>query len=870
MTVRELPAPHAVAVEEVGAAWETDPLGGLPSEEAAARLARWGPNTIDSRSTTPWWRLVLRQLSSVLIWVLVVAAAVSGLLLGDVIDAAVILAIVVLNVVIAYSQESRAEGALASLEELAAPTARVVRDGSVRDVPARDVVPGDVLLLAAGDRVAADGRLVEVARLTVEEAALTGESVPVTKDVDPVPDDAGIGDRTDMVHAGTVVAAGRGRAIVTATGEATEMGVIAAMLSAESPPSPLEEELARIGRRIAVLAGVAAVLVFAVGMAQGGELDSIFLTAVALAVAAIPEGLPAVTTLTLAGGVRAMAAHNAIVRRLPAVEALGACHVICTDKTGTLTANRMAVEEVVLGRPGTRPLAAVVVALCNDVEPGPDRLVGDPTEIALLEEFHPSDVDAAALRASAPRLDEGAFDSARKRMSTLHPWDGGYLLAVKGAPEVVVERCSRWAGEEGDGPDLDDGDRRALAATAEGLAADGLRTLALAYRLLPSPPGDIEAAETDLVYVGLVGMSDQLRPTAAPAVDKARRAGIDVVMVTGDHEVTARAIAERLGLGGRVMGGAELAAVDEAALAPEIASIGAFARVDPADKVKIVRAWQDNGAIVAMTGDGVNDAPALRTANVGVAMGSGTDVAREAADMVLADDDFSTIVDAVERGRAIFANLRKVVYFLLAANLSEIVTMLVGFLAFASRGEPLLAVQLLWVNLVTDGLPALALGVDPPDPDVMNLPPSRDRNILGLPHQVRLLWQGALLSAAPLAMYVYGTEVAGLPWADPRTLAFSSLVVVQLLPSFTVRAQHRSVWRTRVGNRTLVGAVALSALLQAIVVYTPLGNSLFSTVPLAGGDVAVMAVAALVPFVLVDVVKVAVRRRRPSAPSSHD
>lgn len=866
MTVGEVSAPHALPAEAVAERLETDPSRGLDPGDAAARLERWGPNTIDSRSTTPWWRLVLDQFSGVLVWILIAAAVISGAVLGDVVDAAVILAIVVVNAVIGFSQESRAEGALASLEEMAAPTARVVRDGKVRDVPAKEVVPGDVLLLAAGDRVAADARLVEVVRLTVDEAPLTGESVPVTKDTDPAPAEAGIGDRTGMVHAGTVVTSGRGRAVVTATGSRTEMGAIAGLLGAEAPASPLEAELARIGRRIAALAGVAAVIVFGVGMAGGGALDSIFLTAVALAVAAIPEGLPTVTTITLAGGVRAMAAHNAIVRRLPAVEALGACHVICTDKTGTLTANRMAVEEVVLAEPGVRPLAAAVAALCSDVEVGPEGLVGDPTEVALLEAFE-GEVDIAGLRASAPRLDEGGFDSARKRMSTLHPWEGRYLLAVKGAPEVLIERCTRKAGD--DAP-LSDEDRQKLAATATDLAASGLRTLALACRDLDEPPEDIAAAERDLAYVGIVGMSDQLRPTAGPAVEKARRAGIDVVMVTGDHEVTARAIAERLGLGGRVMGGAELAATSERELAAEIATIGAFARVDPSDKVKIVHAWQDNGAIVAMTGDGVNDAPALRSANVGVAMGSGTDVARESADMVLADDDFSTIVDAVERGRAIFANLRKVVYFLLAANLSEIVTMLVGFVAFSALGEPLLAVQLLWVNLITDGLPALALGVDPPDPDIMRLPPSRDRNILGLPHQVRLLWQGSLLALAPLSMYVYGTEVAGLPWGETRTLAFSALVVVQLFHAFTVRAQHRSVWRTPVHNRWIVGSVVLSALLQTAVVFSPLGNSLFSTVPVEGRHVAVATAAAFAPFLLIDGIKVLARKRRPSSLVAHD
>ena len=863
--------PHTVAVDDVCHRLGVDLTHGLDPAEAAERLTAWGPNTIDSGGLTPWWRHLLAQLSSVLVWILIAAALVSGLVLGDVVDAVVILAIVVVNTAIGFTQESRAEGALASLEEMAAPAATVIRGGEIGDIPTRDVVPGDVLVISAGDRIPADARLAEVARLAIDESSLTGESVPVTKGTGIVGDDAGLADRTNMVHAGTVVANGRGRAVVTATGSMTEMGSIAAMLSAEVPPSPLEAELARIGKRIAFLAGLAAVVIFVVGIAQGGELESIFLTAVALAVAAIPEGLPTVTTITLAGGVRAMAAHNAIVRRLPAVEALGACHVICTDKTGTLTANRMAVERVVLGRESdeTLAMAGLVAALCSDVVVGSGGMVGDPTEVALLEEFHPRLLDAPSARVAAPRLDEAAFDSTRKRMATLHAWEGRYLLAVKGAPEVVIDRCDRWAGG---GSALGDGDRRRLSETAEELAADGLRTLALAYRILDEPPARMEDAETGLEYVGVVAMSDQLRPTAAPAVAKARQAGIEVVMVTGDHLVTARAVAERLGLldDRRVVGGSILAGIDETALAAEVASIGAFARVDPADKVKIVKAWQQNGAIVAMTGDGVNDAPALRMANVGVAMGSGTDVAREAADMVLAGDDFSTIVDAVERGRAIFSNLRKVVYFLLAANISEIITMLVGVLAFASRGEPLLAVQLLWVNLITDGLPALALGVDPPDPDVMRLPPVRDRNILGLPHQLRLLWQGGLLSVAPLGMYVYGTSVPGQSWEGARTLAFSSLVLVQLLHAFTVRAQHRSVWRTPVSNPYLVGAVVASVLLQALVVVTPIGNDLFSTEAMSMSEWLIVMGGALIPFVVIDAVKVAVRRRRPLSASGHD
>ena len=878
-----IPSPHAVPWEEVVRGLDTDTDRGLSSDDVAARLEEWGPNRIAEERSTPWWRILLAQFADVLIWVLLAAAFVSGVVLGDPVDAIVILAIVVLNAVIGFVQEYRAEDALVSLRELSAPVASVMRDGMPSDVDAETLVPGDLVLLEAGDRVPADARLVDARRLTLEEAALTGESFPVRKSVDPVEEAAVVGDRSSMVHAGTIVASGRGRCIVTATGTATEMGRIAALLEEDEPPSPLQVELARIGRRIAVLAGIAAVVVFALGLLREGDLDSLFLTAVALAVAAIPEGLPAVTTITLARGVRAMAEDDAIVRRLPAVEALGAAEVICTDKTGTLTMNEMRVQRVVLAEhrveadefrdngDGRIELFAAVAALCSDAVPVADGLRGDPTEAALLGAFHPGVVDIEETRAAHRRFDELSFDSSRKRMTTLHPWEGGFMVAMKGAPEVVLDRCSHVRTERGV-ESLTDDLLEHLRGQASELAADGLRTIAVAYRLVEGRPESLEDCERELTYLGVAGMSDSLRPEVARSIETAERAGISVVMVTGDHAVTARAIADQLGMleGREVVGGADLGEMDDEELGARVERIGAYARVDPADKVKIVRAWQGRSRIVAMTGDGVNDAPALRIADIGVAMGTGTDVSKDASDMVLADDDFSTIVAAVERGRAIFSNLKKVLYFLLSANISEIFVMLVGFLVFGGAGEPLLAVQLLWINLITDGLPAVALGLDPAPPGIMDRPPQTDRNLLGVAHQYRLVWQGAVLSLAPLAVYAYGWWGRELEWEYVRTLAFCALVVVQLFHSFAVRAQTASVWTTPLRNPVLLAGIAGSALLQVLVVATPAGNRLFETVPVSVGDWVVVIGASLVPFLLVDAIKVGVRRWRPGSPAAFD
>ena len=858
----------SLPVAEVIARLGTDPANGLSRAEADRRLAEHGPNALGVDEGPGRLAIFVDQFRNVLIWILVVAAVVSGAVLQEWIDFGVIMAIVVLNAVLGYVQDARAESALGRLEELTAPEAVLLRDGRETVVAAAVIVPGDVVVLAAGDRIPADGRVVEAVHLEVEEAALTGESFPVTKGVEPAAPGAALGDQTSMVFAGTAAAGGRGRVVVTATGPATQMGQIAELLSEDEPPTPLTVELDRVGKRLAILALATAVIIFLTGLTRGSELESMFLIAVALAVAAIPEGLPAVVTITLARGVQRMAERNAIVRRLPAVEALGSATVVCTDKTGTLTRNELEVQELRL--PGlTASLEeapagdsrvrryATVAAVSNDSRPdGEGGYLGDPTEVALLRSVERLGLDPAELRRALPRLDEVAFDSRRKRMATLHPGEeGSVVLFVKGAPEVVVTRCGRRLGEDGVEAFGDAGQEAVLAA-AEDMARRGLRTLAFAYRELPAVPGDLAAAEEDLVLVGLAGMSDAVRAEAAHATAEARRAGIAVVMVTGDHLVTARAVAEEVGIlgdGRDVMSGEDLARIDEAELERDVADHGVYARVDPVDKVKIVHAWQARGDIVAMTGDGVNDAPALKAADIGVAMGSGTDVAKDSSSMVLADDDFASIIAAVREGRGIFANLKKVVYFLLSANASEVLVMFVGFLAFGYLGEPLLAVQLLWINLVTDGLPALALGMDPTDPGVMDRPPDLDRNILSGSHLLRLLAFGAVLAAATLAAVPIGYYLLDREWAQVRTAMFTILVLTQLAHAFNIRSPERSVWRHGfVGNPMLLVASLGSLGLHLAVVYTPLGQTLFRTEPLVAGDWTWIIALTLASFVVVD------------------
>ncbi len=869
------PAWHGLSIESVLEELGTDRTSGLTDGEAAGRLARLGANELAPSSGPSSLELLIGQFNNVLVWVLLVAAFISGALLQEWIDTVVILAIVILNAVLGFTQESRAERALVELAAMASPSARVVRSGRERSVPVTSVVAGDLVQVEAGDWVPADARLLEAVHLQTDEASLTGESLPVTKHNRPLAPDLATSDRRNMLFGGTIVAAGRGTAVVTDTGSGTVFGQVAKLLDVSEPATPLEVELDRVGKTIGIAALVIAVVIFGLGVLRQIPAETMFLIAVALAVAAIPEGLSAVVTVTLSRGVSAMARQNAIVRRLPAVEALGATTVICTDKTGTLTQNKMHVQELefagvrtqggdvrVEGTADGRALRyAQIVSLCSDARVvggvGAGAFEGDPTEVALLASVDPVIVSVEDLRAEHPRLDEAAFDATRKRMSTLHrAQDQGFVVFAKGAPEVIIQRCSHFEDLSAAVP-LGVDRRNAAISAADRMAMEGLRTLAVAYRFVDAAPAQLADAEQDLTLVAVVGMSDQVRPEAADAVALAHRAGIRIVMVTGDHEVTAAAIAKKLGIAqvaSEVLGGTELRTLDHDALARHIDRYSVFARVEPADKVAIVKAWQQSGAIVAMTGDGVNDAPALRSADVGIAMGSGTAVARESSAMVLADDNFSTIVNAVAHGRAIFANLQKVVYFLLASNSAEVLVMLLGFLAFGSLGEPLLATQLLWINLVTDGLPALALGVDPPAPGLMDRAPERDHRFLGRNRQKRLLWQGAVLAAAALCTFAYGYWMRDLAFEEARTLLFTALVSVQLLHTYNVRAEGTTLRRK--GARTnwlLSTAIGASLLLQVTIVYTAAGQRLFDTTSIDPVDWLAIAGFALLGFVAIRV-----------------
>ncbi|MEB2286143.1 MAG: cation-translocating P-type ATPase [Myxococcales bacterium] len=906
------PPPHRAAAAAVAAALGVDPRHGLDDAEARRRLGLYGPNELAAAAPTPAWRLLLAQFENGLVLLLLFAAAVSGALwiydpdTALPYEAITIFAVVALNAGMSWLQQARAEQAVAALRRLAAANATVLRGGERRRLPAREVVVGDVILVEAGDAVPADARLLQEAVLQTAEAALTGESMPVDKDTAPLAGDAAIGERRNMVYGGTAVTCGHGRAVVVATGMATEIGRIAGLLhAAPTAATPLETELDRIGRLLGVAVVAIAIVISATIIVAGrvrgvAALVDVLVLGVALAVAAVPEGLPAVVTAVLALGVQRLARRNAIVRHLAAVETLGSTNVIAADKTGTLTRNEMTVRVIVtasgrveLAGVGYEPEGDVRVAGGAALE-GPLRsevrralaaadraanavlqrrdgrwvVEGDPTEAALVVAARKIGLVAEDLDARFARVGEVPFSSERKLMSTLHT-DGGrgeqVLVFTKGAPDVLLARCTRELVGEEERP-LTAARRALFGRVNDGLAAEALRTLAVAYRAIPRPAfplADVdERIERELVFLALFGMADPPRTEAKAAVARTQRAGIRPVMITGDHPTTAVAVARELGIavGGRVVTGAEIDRWSDDALAAAAGEVAVYARVDPEHKLRIVRALQRCGAIVAMTGDGVNDAPALETADIGVAMGlAGTDVAREAADIVLADDDFATIVAAVEEGRAIFANLRKFLRFLLATNIGEVLVMFFGVvgarglgLDAATGGElllPLLATQLLWINLVTDSAPAFALGLDPPDPALMDAPPRpRGEPIVTSAMWLGIVCDGVVVAAGTLLVLdacLPGGLIAGagaMPYA--RTMAFTTLVLFSFGAVFNARSDTRSAFAGLFVNPWLWGALGLALAAQAAVVYLPVLQRAFATVPLAVGDWAACAAVA--------------------------
>jgi P-type Ca2+ transporter type 2C len=946
---------HQASAEAVLSSLGSDPAVGLSQAEAQRRLGEHGPNRLRSTPDEPSWKRLIEQFQSFLVIILLVATAISMVewLLQDPretalpYEAIVILAIVILNALLGFFQESRAEHAVRALMALAAPESTVVRDGQRQRVPADAIVPGDIVLVEAGDKIPADARVIEAANLRTDEAPLTGESMPVAKDARPIATHVGVGDRRNMLYAGTITTYGRGRAVVIATGMATEVGRIAGLLeAAKKDPTPLQLELDRTGKRLSVIMLAICAVVFATGLLSStvwnlNVILGLFLFAVALAVAAIPEALPAIVTVGLSLGVRRMAAANAIVRKLPAVETLGSATVICSDKTGTLTRNEMTARTVfaagalvevggsgyipegefcVQGRPlGEQPdlLDAVVqalraAALANDAalvnSNGRWRVQGDPTEGALIVAARKLGLADTEL-ARFPRIAELPFTSERKRHTTVHldPESPHNLrVFVKGAPEVLLA-MSRHVWEDGKIVPLIDERRADLLRRNDALAGQALRVLAIASRNLPATSLGIDpqalvarreahitlpdSLEDDLVLLGLVGMIDPPRAEAKAAVATAKRAHIRSVMITGDHPATAEAVARELDIlepNARLLTGAQLRNMTDAELDAVVEQVRVFARVDPEHKLRIVTALQRKGHIVAMTGDGINDAPALKTANVGIAMGiTGTDVSKEAADIVLTDDNFASIVKAVEEGRGVYDNIRKYLIYLLSSNTGELLTMFAGVtfagalgLTSADAGLflPLLAAQLLWINLVTDGAPALALGIDPKDSDVMQREPRRRGDGVMTAHDWwRLAGIGTAMMLGTLAvldayypggfftLFAAGSGPNAADETHARTMAFTTLMVFQLFNVFNCRSTWRSAISGFLENRWLLAAVALSLFTHMLVIYVPVLQTAFHTVGLSRLDWTVATAVAATLLVGMELVKVPLRREHERA-----
>ena len=844
---------------------------GLTAEQARAHLRQWGANELGQSKKEPLVLRIVEQLKDPMILVLLAAAALSLLASGgeDWLDAVIILLIVVVNSVISITQEDNARKALDALQQMSSPKAKVLRGGTVQRIDAAQVVPGDVLLLEAGDRVSADGRLLECVGLQADESAMTGESVPVMKALsDHLPEDTPLGDRTNMVIAGTVITAGRGSAVVVATGMDTQMGGIAGLLlNAEQNRTPLQKKMAEISKTLSFVCLSVCAVMFGVGLLQGKGLLDMFLTAVSLAVAAIPEGLPAIVSIVLAMGVGRMAKRGAIVKKLPAVETLGCAGVICSDKTGTLTQNRMTVVE--LWTPGgDRELALTIGALCSDAQVRQTdkgmQADGDPTEGALVLAAAKWGLDKKGLEQDMPRVGEVPFDSGRKLMTTVHTRpQGGYRILVKGAPDVLLERCSHlWVKER---RPLSQNNKSQIAATNEKLAQKALRVLGVAFRDVEVLPERMDSGtlERELTFAGLVGMMDPPRQEVKEAVARCEKAGIRPVMITGDHKATALAVARDLNLcreGDLCVTGAELDFMPQELLEADIEKFSVFARVTPEHKMRIVRAWQKKGKVVAMTGDGVNDAPALKAADIGCAMGlAGTDVAKGASDMILTDDNFATIVRAVEEGRGIYANIRKAIHYLLSCNVGEIITIFVAtVLNFGQM--PLVPVQLLWLNLVTDSLPALALGVEPVEDGVMDCPP-RDagESLFSRAFAIRLAWQGLMVGGLTLTAYFLGRTVmpvAGLADQTANTMAFATLTLSQLFHAYDVRSEKRSLFSIGVLSNPAMNRAFLAGLaMQLGVQLVPFLQKIFSVIPLGLTQWAAVAGLAVAPVLVCEVAK---------------
>ena len=904
----------------------SDAERGLAGQEVERRHAEFGPNELPEAPPPSLLKLFLSQFTSVIVWVLIGAAIISGLL-EDWLDAAAILAIVLLNGLLGFVQEFRAERSLAALRKMSVATAQVLRDGVLRSIPARELVPGDIILLEAGDRISADARLIYATNFQVQEASLTGESTPVQKAATALDrPDVSLADRTNMAFMGTIAVLGKARALVVATALNTELGRIASMIhkesEAERTETPLQRRLEQFGYTLLWLALAVVAVVFALGYLRGEPLVTMFMTSVSLAVAAVPESLPTVVTITLALGVTRMVKRHALIRKLPAVETLGSATVICTDKTGTLTKNEMTVTNLfvdttafdVTGEgyapvgeihetskvresgselpgkgielhsdnselntqnagltqlPALRELLTAAV-LCNGAtlrkEEETWQVIGDPTEGALLVAAAKVGLTKEGLEGSAPFEAEIPFDAERKMMTIIRRTADGSMAYVKGAPDVLLSRCTHRRTLEGLIEPMGEEQRKIMFDINASLAQQALRVLAVAHRHLDGHGLNFstDVVEKNLVFLGLFAMKDPVRPEAAAAIQLCRNAGINTVMITGDHKETALAIARDLGLpdgDGAALSGHEIDNLTEDQLAQRVEHVAVYARVSAEHKLRIIRAWKRQGAIVAMTGDGVNDAPAIKAADIGITMGiTGTDVTKEAADMVVTDDNFASIAAAVEEGRGVFDNIRKAVHFLLSCNLSEVLVML--FAALLGLPLPLLPIQILWMNLVTDGIPALALAVDPKAPDLMTRPPRRPEARLLDGKRLRAIGgEGLMLGMIALGAFSYSLYGLHQELDQARTVAFTVLVVAQLVHVFNCRSQRLSLFQLGVWtNRPLVWAFILSLVVQVAVLTVPAAAPIFKVAPLPMEDWALMGVMGLLPFFIMESIKL-VRRR---------
>lgn len=889
------PKEYALKAQAVLEHTRTDSERGLSDDAAAQGLSEFGPNRLEEVGGRSPWRQFADQFTEFIVLVLIGAALVSGLL-REWLDAAAILVIVVLNAILGFIQQYRAERALEALKKMAAPLARVIRGGQIRNIPAEEVVPGDIIALEMGDLVPADARLLEDHLLKVDEASLTGESIPVKKVAGAVLDEsAPLGDRRNMVYSSTVVTYGKGKAVVTDTGMRTELGRIAHLVqTVGQEQTPLQERLEQVGRLLVYGCLLIVVVVFGLGLWRGVPLVEMFLTAVSLAVAAIPEGLPAVVTITLALGVRRMVQRNALIRKLPSVETLGSATVICTDKTGTLTQSEMTVRKIgfldrivdVTGD-GYVPhgdflldgqavghedhdlqLALKIAVLCNNASLKMDagegsswNIVGDPTEGALLTVAAKADLWRKDLEREYSLLAELPFDSNRKRMSTVWRAPAGAVTAyVKGAPDVVIGLCTRVQ-QNGRVRQMTAKDKEQLLDLNSRLANEAMRLLAVAYRNLPDGLGEptVEDVEQDLVFAALVAMKDPPRTGAREAVVRARRAGLDVVMITGDHKSTAVAIANELDLcreSDIAFTGEELDQIDDGELADVVDKVRVYARVSPEHKLRIVRAWKSQGHIVAMTGDGVNDAPALKEADIGIAMGiTGTDVSKEASDMVLTDDNFASIVAAVEEGRAIFDNIRRFIHFLLSCNIGELLAMFLASLL--GMPLPLLPIQILWVNLATDSLPALALAVETAEPGGMERPPRPPTEGVITRGMARMMAiQGLIIGLLTLGAFALEYYILGGGVERARVMAFSTTIFAQNVHAFNVRSNRYSIFELGLfSNRWLVGAFCTVILSELAIIYVPFFQPIFKTMPLTLSDWGIVVGLGLMPLVIVEFIK---------------